>query len=167
MSTENLKGKEALDKLKSLSEEARICMMVTALDKRPPSARPMTIQSVDDKGIMWFISSKESDKNHELRKDSELNLYFMNNGDAEYLSVYGEAEIYGDQKTINEHYSKLANAWFDGKDDPDVTIIGVKPKNIKYWDTKHGKLVDMALMLYSAVSGDQSVDGGLEGNLEI
>ena len=169
MSEKNYYNREAIKKLKELAEDARICMMTTNLDQRPMSSRPMSLQEVDDEGIMWFISGKNSDKNYELRKDSEVQLFFMNNGSSEYLSVFGRAEIYTDQQTIDDKWSEMANAWFeDGKDDPNVSIIGVKPQNVRYWDTKHGKLVDMALMLYAAVTGaDTGADGGNEGKLEI
>ena len=169
MSEKNYYNREAIKKLKELAEDARICMMTTNLDQRPMSSRPMSLQEVDDEGIMWFISGKNSDKNYELRKDSEVQLFFMNNGSSEYLSVFGRAEIYSDQQTIDDKWSEMANAWFeDGKDDPNVSIIGVKPQDVRYWDTKHGKLVDMALMLYAAVTGaDTGADGGNEGKLEI
>lgn len=169
MSEKNYYNREAIKKLKELAEDARICMMTTNLDQRPMSSRPMSLQEVDDEGIMWFISGKNSDKNYELRKDSEVQLFFMNNGSSEYLSVFGRAEIYTDQQTIDDKWSEMANAWFeDGKDDPNVSIIGVKPQDVRYWDTKHGKLVDMALMLYAAVTGaDTGADGGNEGKLEI
>lgn len=167
MSTQNLAGKAALKKLKQLAEDARVCMMSTKLDARPVAARPMYLQEVDEEGIMWFISSKDSDKNYELKQNAETQLYFMNNGDSEYLSVYGTAEIYTDRQTIDEHWSKMANAWFDGKEDPNVSIIGVRPKDVRYWDTKYGKAVDMALMLYSAVTGDHNADGGVEGELKV
>ncbi len=169
MSKENYYNKEAIEKLKELAEDARICMMSTYLDKRPLSVRPMTLQEVDKNGIMWFISGKDSDKNYEIKKDAELQLFFINKSSSEYLSIYGKAEIYADQQTIDAHWSDLAKVWFkDGKKDPNVSIIGVKPIDVKYWGTKHGKLIDMALMLYSAVTGGKSNgEGGEEGKLKI
>jgi len=167
MAIKNLTQQDAINKLKELAEDARVCMMSTQLDQRPVSARPMYLQEVDDDGVLWFISNKNSDKNFELKKDSETQLYFMNNGRSEYLSVYGNAAIYTDQKCIDAHWSIMANAWFDGKEDDDVSIIGIRPKNIKYWDTKHGKLVDMAYMMYSAITGDRSKDGGVQGELHV
>ncbi|MDO5654708.1 MAG: pyridoxamine 5'-phosphate oxidase family protein [Flavobacteriaceae bacterium] len=169
MSEKNYYNREAIQKLKELAEDARICMMCTQLDAKPMAARPMTVQEVDEQGIIWFISGKDSDKNYQLQKDSELQLFFANNGSSEYLSIYGHAEIYADRETIEEHWSAMANAWFEeGKDDPNVSIIGVNPKDVRYWDTKHGKFVDMALMLYAAVTGsDTGTQGGEEGKLEI
>lgn len=64
----------------------------------------------------------------------------MNNSDSEYLSVFGEAFVYKDKSTIEDKWSPLANAWFDGKEDPNVSIIRVEPKNTYYWDTKAGKI---------------------------
>lgn len=167
MATKHLYGQEALKKLKSLAENAHMCMMLTALNDRPIATRPMTIQEVDENGILWFISSKSSDKNHQLTVNSETQVIFVNKTDNEYLSVYGFAEIYEDQKTIDEKYSVMANAWFDGKDDPDVSIIGIRPEEIKYWDTKYGSFVDFGLMVYAAVTGNKGVDGGEEGQLKI
>lgn len=70
--------------------------------RRPPRGRPPhALAEVDEQGILWFISSKESYKNYELQQNAETQLYFMNDGDAEYLSVYGTAEIYTDQQTID------------------------------------------------------------------
>lgn len=37
----------------------------------------------------------------------------------------------------------MANAWFTGKDDPNASIIRVKPDDVSYWDTKAGKLVTL------------------------
>ena len=168
MSKKDFYNKEAIKKLKKLAEAARTCMMITELDKRPISARPMSLQEVDEKGIMWFISGKDSDKNYDIKKDAETQLFFMNNGSSEYLSVYGIAEVYTDQITIDQHWSEMANAWFDGKEDPNVSIIGIRPEDVRYWGTKHGKIVDMALMLYAAVtSSDTGKDGGIEGKLKI
>ena len=110
MSTQNLFQKEAIEKLKELSEKARTCMFVTELDQLPSNSRPMSLQECDDEGNLWFISSKESNKNMEIERDPRVQLYFMNNSDSEYLSVYGKAFIYDDKSTIEEKWSVFANA---------------------------------------------------------
>lgn len=48
MSTQNLFQKEAIEKLKELSEKARTCMFVTELDQLPSNSRPMSLQECDD-----------------------------------------------------------------------------------------------------------------------
>ena len=168
MSTENLIQQDAINKIKELSESARICMFCTDLEKLPNNSRPMSLQETDDSGNLWFISSDTSNKNFEIKEDNRVQLYFMNNSNSEYLSIYGEAFVYKDRSTIEEKWSALANAWFDGKDDPRVSIIRVEPKDSYYWDTKAGKLVSLLSFVAAAVSGSKTDNSdGVEGNANI
>ena len=168
MSTKDLTQQEAAKKLKELAERARICMFCTNLDKLPNNSRPMSLQECSEDGSLWFISDKESHKNMEIRQDNRVQLYFMNNGDAEYLHIYGKASIYTDRQTIEEQWSPMANAWFDGKEDPNVTIIRVEPTDSYYWDTKAGKFVTMLSFMAAAVGGGKhNNEDGVEGKLTV
>ncbi len=169
MSHKNLSNAKAIEKLKELSEKARICMFITNLHKKPPfNSRPMSLQECDKEGNLWFISSKESHKNMEIQKDNLVQLYFMNNSDHEYLSIIGDAYIYDDKATIEEKWSVFANAWFDGKDDPDVSIIRVTPQDVNYWDTKFGKFVSMINFVSTIIIGKNTDNSdGIEGKIEL
>lgn len=169
MSTENLHSQEAVKKLKELSESARTCMFCTELTTLPNNARPMSLQECDQDGNLWFISSSDSNKNFEIKDDNRVQLYFMNNGSSEYLSIFGKAYIYTDKNTIEDKWSPFANAWFEeGKDDPKVTIIRVTPDETYYWDTKAGKFVSMVTFIASAVTGIKTDNSdGVEGNLTV
>lgn len=163
-----LKNAQAIEKLKELAEKASVCMFCTELDKLPITSRPMYLQEVDSEGNLWFISSTESHKNREISNDERVQLFFMNNGKSEYLSVYGRAHVYTDKNTIEEKWSVLANAWFDGKDDPTVSIIRVGAEEGYYWDTKAGKLVSMLSFLGAIVTGTNTDNrDGVEGTLLI
>lgn len=168
MSTENLIHKEAVKKIKEISEKAKICMFCTNLENFPINTRPMSLQETDETGNLWFISSDTSNKNFEIKDDKRVQLIFMNNSDSEYLSVFGEASIYKDRSTIEEKWSAMANAWFDGKDDPTVTIIRVEPKDSYYWDTKAGKLVSMITFVTAALTGNKTDNSdGVEGKATV
>ena len=168
MSTKDLNNEEAVKKLKNLAESAGTCMFCTSLDEFPINSRPMSVQEVDADGNLWFISSADSNKNFEIGEDKRVQLFFINNGSAEYLSVYGKAFIYTDKETIEENWSTFANAWFDGKDDPKVTIIRVASEDVYYWDTKAGKVVSMLSFAKAIITGENSGDGdGVEGKLNV
>ncbi|KQR94631.1 general stress protein [Chryseobacterium sp. Leaf180] len=168
MSTENLSQQDAVKKIKELSEDARICMFCTELDSLPINARPMSLQETDEQGNLWFISSEASNKNFEIKEDKRVQLFFMNNGKSQYLSIYGEATIYKDRSTIEEKWSPMANAWFDGKDDPKVSIIRVEPRETYYWDTKAGKLVTLLSFVAAAVTGKKTDNSdGVEGLAQV
>lgn len=168
MSTENLMREDAIKKIKELSEKAKFCMFCTDLTNLPNNSRPMSIQETDSEGNLWFISSDSSNKNFEIKEDKRVQLYFMNNSDSEYLSIFGDAFIYKDRHTIEEKWSPMANAWFDGKDDPNVSIIRVQPKETYYWDTKAGKLVSLLTFAAAAISGSKTDNSdGVEGKATI
>lgn len=169
MSTENLNSTEAIEKLKELSERARICMFCTDLTSLPINTRPMSVQETDTEGNLWFISSSESNKNFEIGEDNRVQLMFMHNGNSEYLSVFGTAHIYKDRATIEDKWSNLAGAWFEeGKDDPKVTIIRVTPEDTYYWDTKAGKLVSLITFATAAITGKKTDNSdGVEGKLNV
>ena len=169
MSKENLTNTDAIAKLKELSEKARTCMFITKLaDRSPTNSSPMSLQECDAEGNLWFLSSKESGKNMQIEKDNEVQLYFMNSSDYEYLSIVGEAFIYDDKSTIEDKWSVFANAWFDGKEDPDVSVIRVTPKEVYYWDTKFGKFVTMLNFISVIIAGKKTDNSdGIEGKLKI
>ncbi len=143
-------------------------MFCTNLTKLPNNSRPMSLQETDEEGNMWFISSNDSTKNMEIDKDNRVQLYFCNSSNYEYLSVYGIATIHTDKQTIEDKWSVFANAWFDGKDDPNVSIIKVQPSEVYYWDTKAGKLVSLLSFAKAIITGDNtSNDDGVEGSIKI
>ncbi|WP_144283730.1 pyridoxamine 5'-phosphate oxidase family protein [Chryseobacterium echinoideorum] len=168
MSTENLSRTDAAKKIKELSEKAKFCMFCTELENLPINTRPMSLQETDDEGNLWFISSDASNKNFQIKEDKRVQLMFMNNSDSEYLSVFGDATIYKDRATIEDKWSSMANAWFDGKDDPNVSIIRVTPTDTYYWDTKAGKLVSLLSFAAAAITGNKTDNSdGVEGKAEI
>jgi general stress protein 26 len=168
MSLENLTQKEAIETLKKLSESARICMFCTDLDTIPNASRPMSLKETDDEGNLWFLSSDQSHKNFEIKEDNRVQLYFMNNSDSEYLSILGKAFIYQDKNTIEDKWTPMANAWFDGKDDPNVSVIRVTPQETYYWEPKVGKFVSMLNFATAAITGQKTDnEDGREGNLHV
>ena len=164
---QDLFNKEAVEKLKELAEKSRNCMFSTNVSSYPHTSRPMALQEVDDQGRLWFISSTESHKNAEIQTDPRVCLYFQNNSSYEFLVVSGKATIHTDKALIEKYWTNFANAWFDGKDDPTVSIISVDPDDSDYWDTKNGKIISFIKMSFMALTGTKSEDGGIEGSLEV
>ena len=166
--TENLNNKEAIDKLKSLVDNIKICLFCTDL-KTDDGATccPMTAIKVCDHGNVWFFSEMNSDKNKAISTDKHVQLFFSHPGKDSYLVVNGEASISFDQMLIEELWSPVANIWFkDGKDDPNISILKVKPTTAYYWDTDGNRMINLLKMFASVVTGSNLVTGK-EGALAI
>jgi general stress protein 26 len=158
---------EAIDKLKELVKHNPICLFTSRLTQEPFQTRPMSTAQVDDEGNLWFLSASDSYKNEEIDYDPNVQLFYVNTPDSEYLTVFGKAYISTDRQKIDEVWKPLAKAWFtEGKSDPRITLLKVVPEEAYYWDTKTNKMVAMLKILTSAVTG-QTMDDGVEGKLAV
>jgi general stress protein 26 len=162
----HLDHSQSAQKIKDMAEAADICFFTTSLTELPISTRPMSTQKVEDDGSLWFFSEKGSDKNEHIEKDNRVQLFYSNKGSSEYLSLYGSASILQDAAKAKEMWSPWVKTWFDGPDDPKLTLIKIVPEQGYYWDTKDGKIVSMLKMAAGAITGKE-LDGSIEGKIRI
>lgn len=164
---QNLSNEDAIVKLKELAEEMKVCMFCTGLAKAPFSTRPMGLSEVDDEGKLWFLSALDSNKNMEIQQDEKVQLIFSSPSGSHFLSVFGEADIYTDEKSIEKAWTPLAKAWFkDGKDDPHLSVIRVYPLDVYYWDTKDGRMISLIKIAAASLTGT-ATNAGVEGQLTV
>lgn len=166
--TENLNNKEAIDKLKSLVDDIMICLFCTELKTDDgATCRPMTAIKVCDQGNIWFFSEKGSDKNKAIATDKDVQLFFSHPGKGSYLVVNGEAEIILDKTKIEELWTPAAKIWFkEGKDDPNISVIKVKPTTAYYWDTDGNRMINILKMVASVATGKNLITGN-QGAIKI
>ena len=164
----NINNNEAVEKIKELAEKAQTCLFCTKIETgKAFSTRPMSAQKVDDEGNIWFLSDKDSTKNMEVKDDDHVQLLFSGSSHSDFLSVYGKASVNYDKEKIKEFWEPIVKTWFqEGVDDPRISVIKVTPEEGYYWDTKHGKLVAVAKMVTSMVTG-KTMDDGIEGTIKI
>lgn len=167
MSTENLYNDEAIKKIKDIATDVDFAMLATDLSSPAPlNAIPMSTKKVDDHGNIWFLSNKNSDHNKDLEKDASCQLLYSGGSDMKFLSVYGNAVITTDRAVIDELYSSTDSAWFDGKDDPNITAIKFQPSQAAYWDRGSSKLVSLFKMAKGAITGENQ-NIGTSGKLNV
>jgi len=164
----NLIDQNAIDKLKELVSEINTCLFCTDLKTDDgATARPMGAQQVCDQGNVWFFSDKNSGKNHAIERDPHVQLFFAHPSKSSYLVVNGEAEIIFDRDKTEELWSPLVKTWFkEGKDDPNISIIKVKPSTAYYWDVDGNQMINFIKMVASVVTGTTLVTG-TEGSLKV
>lgn len=164
----NLEGPEAKAKVKELVEKAENCFFCSNIKTGLPfSTRPMSKQLVDDRGDIWFLSRKDSEKNHEIQQDPFVQLLFQADKHSGFVSIYGICDIIDDQQKIDELWEPLFKVWFEkGKNDPMISLIRVSPTQGYYWDTKHGQAIAFLKMAVSLVTG-KAMDDSVEGRLDV
>ena len=162
----HLNQQDAIEKMREIAEAANICIFVTNINQAPLSAVPMATQKVDDEGNVWFMSGGDSNHNANIKQDDRVQLFYSNTGKYEYLNIFGYAAIVKDRNLIEEMWTPMAKTWFDGKDDPNLTLIKVSPEEAYYWDTKDSKMVSLAKFVIGSM-GIKTDDGGVEGELNV
>ena len=166
-STKNLMGDDAVKKLRDLTDDASTCMLASGLTQIPFHTCPMQVQQVDQEGCIWFFSGADSVHNRQIEEDPRVQITLCNPSKYEFLVVFGDTIISTDREKIDELWTQLMEAWFPlGQGDPNLTLLCVRPVLAHYWDTENGKLVTLAKILTSAVTGTY-MDGSVEGDIEV
>lgn len=164
---DNLRNQEGIDKIKELAKGIDMCLFCTNIKEGDgESTRPMSTQGVDDDGTLWFFSDKTSLKNAEIEADPIIRLYYSKPSDSSFMVLNGQAEILFDREKIEELWSVHVEAWFDGKDDPNISLIKVTPTSAYYWDVEGNKMVNFFKYIVSIATGAELIDAK-EGNIKI
>jgi len=164
--TKNLEGREAIEKIKELVNQASGCFFCSNIKTGHPFAvRPMAVQKVDDDGNLWFLSANDSHKNDEIDHDPFVQLLFQGSAHSDYLNIYGVAYISEDKEKIKELWEPIVKTWFtEGVDDPRISVIKVEPSEGYYWDNKHGNAIAFIKMAAGAMLG-KTMDDSIEGTI--
>jgi general stress protein 26 len=165
---ENLAGQPAVEKIKELVKQAETCFFCTAITTgKRVQTRPMTVQTVDDEGYLWFLSASDSHLNSEIAADARVQLLFQGSSHSDFMTLNGRADIRRDKVKTKELWNPLLKTWFtEGEEDPRITVIRVAPDDGYYWDTKHNRAIAFAKMVVGAVIG-KTLDDSIEGKLRV
>jgi general stress protein 26 len=163
----SLSGSKAVEEIRTVAKNAGVCLFGTLLDRAPLTVRPMAVQSVDEFGNIWFLSSRTSHTNRHIAEDPRVQLLFAHPGKSEFMTLQGIATISDDRALREQHWTPIAKTWFnEGVDDPELTVVKVQAMDGYYWDTKHGKLVSFMKIAAGAITG-KTLDDSVEGEVRL
>jgi general stress protein 26 len=167
MEKHHLESKEAMQKLKELVEDVKVCMLATVQQDYSVYSRPMHTVEVDEAGNIWFFTNEFSEKVDDILKDNTVYLMYAHPGDNTYLHVKGTGSIVNDKNKIKEKWSPMVKAFFPkGEDDPALTLLKVNPSEASYCDGSSSKFVEF-LNVAKALATGKKYDEGEFGKLEV
>jgi general stress protein 26 len=119
--------------LEELLKHFHTAMLVTHTEGSGLRARPLALASAHDAGVLYFATSVASPKIAELERTPEVALTLQDS--RRYVSIGGTARITRDRALIDRLWSEAWKLWFPkGKDDPELCIVEVTPRQAEYWD---------------------------------
>jgi general stress protein 26 len=128
------------DRVWDIIERVGVCMLTTraaaGLRARPVEARPNR-----DSGLIWFVTDLRSAKEHEIERDAEVALIFIDHSAKAYLSLTARAEVLEDRAKAADIWKRTDNVWWRGPHDPNVCVLRVTPLTAELWDGPASKTV--------------------------
>jgi general stress protein 26 len=141
-----------LARIWDIIERVGVCMLTThtsaGLHARPLEARPDR-----GNGIIWFVTDLRSRKEHEIERDSEVGLVFIDPTAKAYLSLTARADVLGDHTKAAEIWKSTDNAWWNGPDDANVCVLRVAPMTAQLWDGPASKAVAIFEFVKARLTG--------------
>jgi general stress protein 26 len=154
MATRQLSAAEKQAHLVELIRDFDTAMLVTRTADGSLRSRPLAIAEVvaegdgDGEGYMYFATSIESGKVHEVEDDAHVNVVLQDG--KRFVSISGVARIVRDRALIDRLYSEAWKVWFPkGKGDPTLALLEVDATAAEYWDQSGAKGL---AYLYEAVT---------------
>ena len=137
MGTAKTTKQDAEEKLHDIVESSRNVLLLTHGEGHKIVGRPMALVRVDDDETIYLVASIESKKVSEILRDARVTIAVQNREGVAMID--GEASVAGDQRLIDELWSDSWKVWFPrGKEDPDIAILIVQPREGTYWDQDVG-----------------------------
>lgn len=131
----------AAQKFHDLLVRFETAMFVTHTPAGDLRARPMAIARVEENCRVWFFSSVDSGKVHEIETDTHVNVVCQKERDI-YLSLSGTATLTRDRAKIDDLWKETYKVWFPkGKDDPELVLVSVEPEEGEFWDEEGFKKI--------------------------
>lgn len=116
-------------------------LLQTHTDSGDIAGRPMSNNGdVDYDGDSWFFSLEDTDAVRQIQRDPKVALSFTGKKSLLgkpplFVAVQGRAALVRDKATMQQHWVKDLERWFDqGVDTPGLLLIHVAATRIHYWD---------------------------------
>lgn len=127
---------EEIEKLGELIKDIDFAMLTTVSEDGRLLSRPMSTQQVGFDGDLWFITSEDTGKVSDIRREARVNLSYAKPEKQRFVSVSGTAVLVNDRAKLDELWSPFYKAYFPkGKDDPALSLLKVRVEQAEYWDS--------------------------------
>ncbi|EAR50942.1 hypothetical protein OG2516_13756 [Oceanicola granulosus HTCC2516] len=115
-------------------ELARVHAGMLAIDGAGQHFQPMTPYCDRDTGVIWFISSRETDLVRTLSGAMSAHFNFIGKDDDYWACMSGRLEQVEDEAKIDEIWNAVAAAWFEeGREDHDVCLLRFSLDEAAIW----------------------------------
>lgn len=117
--------------------KARYCWAVTTSENGGANARPMGRipgRPGEDEWTVWFLTSGDSRKAAEIRRDPRITITYQLDSDSAYVTLVGNAALVADRSEIRNRWDQRWNVYVpSGANDPNAVFIRIEVDRIELW----------------------------------
>ncbi|GAA4287001.1 pyridoxamine 5'-phosphate oxidase family protein [Georgenia daeguensis] len=156
--------KDPRTKVTDLIKGIRTAMVTTTTSGGELHSRPLATQDVDFDGDVYFIVERDSSVVTDVAAHPRVNVAYA--GDSSWVSLSGTARVLDDHAKLAELWNTFTDAWMQGgPEDPRNVLLHVSAESAEYWDSPGAKVVQLANLVKSKVTG-RRVEGD-SGTVEL
>ncbi len=97
-------------------------------------SRPMTAQIENDRGPIWFFSSKDSALVNSVGHGHRAIAAFSSKGHDLFASINGNLVVDTDRAVVDRLWNPFVAAWYQGgKDDPKLALLRLDAEHAEIW----------------------------------
>jgi general stress protein 26 len=134
--------KDAVKEVKKKIDDIKIAMLTTEEPDGSLRSRPMATNKMEEDGTIWFFTREFDPKVNEVNQNHKINLSYSDPDNNLYVSISGEAYMETNKDKVEELWQPHLKAWFPkGKEDPEISLLKIKPQKAEYWDSEASNMV--------------------------
>ena len=101
--------------------------------------QPMTAFWEEESRSLWFYTYKDTDLARAAADGEQAMFTFVDKGHNLWACIGGELHQHDDPARIEKFWNPVVAAWYpDGKQDPRLTLLHLKPESAEVWLTEKG-----------------------------
>ncbi len=116
---------------------------------------------------LGFFGVRDSELTNEAAATPAVGLAYADNGDGSYAFVSGTCHLREDRTKVQQLWSKLHEAWYEGPDDPDLQLIEIRMESAEYWDSPDSGIFRFLGIVKAAVAGSDEDELGEHGEIQV
>ncbi len=110
--------------------------------------RPMTAQIEDERGPIWFFTSRENDLAEATTRKSQDGLLMFTGKDHElFATVGGTLQQDNDPAVIKRLWNPFVAAWYTGKNDAKLRLLRFDPGNAEIWQNASSLIAGIKMLI--------------------
>jgi general stress protein 26 len=128
--------------------ESDMTMMLGLDGVEDGHTRPMTAQSEEQRGPLWFFADKDNALVKSLGKGQRAIATFTSKGHDLFASLRGNLTLDNDRQAIDRLWNSHVATWYEGgKDDPKLALLRLDAETADIWENGSSLIAGIKSML--------------------